>query len=88
MWGVCRGRTHATITSDTMMAQKSNSSALNKNVSETSVNTAEQIIYTPKNKEKDVFWMRDPKTGYWIPETHFGEPDLVELRQQMLSKKQ
>ncbi|KAK4269015.1 hypothetical protein QN277_022225 [Acacia crassicarpa] len=35
-------------------------------------------------KEK-VFWMRDPKTGNWIPENHFGEIDVVELRNKYLS---
>ncbi|KAI9119713.1 hypothetical protein K1719_009102 [Acacia pycnantha] len=35
-------------------------------------------------KEK-VFWMRDPKTGNWIPENHFGDVDVVELRSKYLS---
>ncbi|KAI3455672.1 hypothetical protein Pfo_012335 [Paulownia fortunei] len=36
---------------------------------------------------KEVFWMRDPKTGNWIPESHFGEVDVAELREKLLSKK-
>ncbi|KAL0319485.1 UNVERIFIED_CONTAM: hypothetical protein Sangu_2104700 [Sesamum angustifolium] len=40
-----------------------------------------------KEMGKEVFWMRDPKTGNWIPETHFGEVDVVELREKLLSKK-
>ncbi|XP_054779919.1 protein SENESCENCE-ASSOCIATED GENE 21, mitochondrial-like [Prosopis cineraria] len=35
-------------------------------------------------KEK-VFWMRDPNTGNWIPENHFGEIDVAELRNKYLS---
>lgn len=34
--------------------------------------------------EKDIFWMRDPKTGNWIPETHFDTIDAVELRDKFL----
>ncbi|KAL2243154.1 UNVERIFIED_CONTAM: hypothetical protein Sindi_0433400 [Sesamum indicum] len=40
-----------------------------------------------KEMGKEVFWMRDPKTGNWLPETHFGEVDVVELREKLLSKK-
>ncbi|KAJ3673179.1 hypothetical protein LUZ60_006553 [Juncus effusus] len=36
--------------------------------------------------QKDMYWMRDPKTGYWIPENRFDEVDVVELRNQYLSK--
>lgn len=35
---------------------------------------------------KDVFWMKDPKTGNWLPETHFNQVDAVELREKLLSK--
>lgn len=35
-------------------------------------------------KKVDVFWMRDPKTGYWIPENRFDEVDAVELRDRLL----
>ncbi|KAI8529739.1 hypothetical protein RHMOL_Rhmol12G0248600 [Rhododendron molle] len=38
-------------------------------------------------KREDVFWMRDPKTGNWIPETHFGEVDVADLREKYLVKK-
>ena len=30
---------------------------------------------------KEEFWMRDPKTGNWIPESHFNEIDVAELRE-------
>ncbi|KAI3974718.1 hypothetical protein MKX01_002248 [Papaver californicum] len=33
------------------------------------------------------FWMKDPKTGNWIPENLFNEVDVAELRNQLLSKK-
>ncbi|RLN17365.1 uncharacterized protein C2845_PM02G23890 [Panicum miliaceum] len=36
---------------------------------------------------KDVFWMRDPKTGCWIPENRFQEVDAVELRNRLLHRK-
>ncbi|KAL6285295.1 hypothetical protein ACE6H2_009685 [Prunus campanulata] len=31
-----------------------------------------------------VFWMRDPKTGNWIPESHFEEVDVAKLREKLL----
>ncbi|KAH7857043.1 hypothetical protein Vadar_008403 [Vaccinium darrowii] len=38
--------------------------------------------------DRDVFWMRDPKTGNWIPETHFGDQvDAADLRDKFLAKK-
>ncbi|KAH7565654.1 hypothetical protein JRO89_XS09G0240400 [Xanthoceras sorbifolium] len=37
--------------------------------------------------KKEEFWMRDPKTGNWIPESHFNEIDVAELREKLLSKK-
>jgi hypothetical protein len=36
---------------------------------------------------KEIFWMRDPKSGNWIPESHFDEIDVVELREKLLSRK-
>nr|ABK23711.1 unknown [Picea sitchensis] len=36
-------------------------------------------------EKKKVFWMRDPATGDWIPEDHFGEIDIAELRAKLLS---
>ncbi|XVE51788.1 hypothetical protein DITRI_Ditri02bG0069500 [Diplodiscus trichospermus] len=39
-------------------------------------------------KKVDTFWMKDPKTGNWIPENHFGDIDVAELREKVLSKKQ
>ncbi|KAK9282566.1 hypothetical protein L1049_005487 [Liquidambar formosana] len=38
-------------------------------------------------KQKEIFWMKDPKTGNWIPENHFGGIDVAELRNKVLSKK-
>ncbi|XP_062209295.1 protein SENESCENCE-ASSOCIATED GENE 21, mitochondrial-like [Phragmites australis] len=37
--------------------------------------------------KKDVFWMRDPKTGCWAPENRFEEVDAVELRNRLLHHK-
>nr|CAB3495676.1 unnamed protein product [Digitaria exilis] len=39
------------------------------------------------SKKQDVFWMRDPKTGCWIPENRFLEVDAVELRNRLLHHK-
>ncbi|XP_018498867.2 protein SENESCENCE-ASSOCIATED GENE 21, mitochondrial-like [Pyrus x bretschneideri] len=35
-------------------------------------------------EHKQAFWMQDPKTGNWIPETHFGEVDAAEQREKLL----
>ncbi|KAG1342573.1 protein SENESCENCE-ASSOCIATED GENE 21, mitochondrial-like [Cocos nucifera] len=37
--------------------------------------------------KKEIFWMRDPKTGCWIPENRFNEVDAAELRARLLPKK-
>ncbi|MCL7027304.1 hypothetical protein MKW94_014288 [Papaver nudicaule] len=38
-------------------------------------------------ESKEVFWMRDPKTGNWMPENHSNEADPADLRNMLLSKK-
>ncbi|CAN6319695.1 unnamed protein product [Urochloa humidicola] len=38
-------------------------------------------------RKKEVFWMRDPNTGCWIPENRFQEVDAVELRKRLLRYK-
>ncbi|KAF8027477.1 hypothetical protein BT93_E0397 [Corymbia citriodora subsp. variegata] len=40
-----------------------------------------------EEEKKKVFWMRDPKSGNWIPESHFDKVDVAELREKFLSKK-
>ncbi|XP_018718144.1 protein SENESCENCE-ASSOCIATED GENE 21, mitochondrial-like [Eucalyptus grandis] len=40
-----------------------------------------------EDEKKKVFWMRDPKSGNWIPESHFDKVDAAELREKFLSKK-
>lgn len=42
---------------------------------------------TKEEEKKGSFWMRDPKTGNWIPESHFDAVDVVELREKLLFKK-
>lgn len=37
-------------------------------------------------EQKQTFWMKDPKSGNWIPESHFQEIDVVELREKLLPK--
>ncbi|PON78289.1 Late embryogenesis abundant protein [Trema orientale] len=39
------------------------------------------------DEKKETFWMRDPNTGNWIPESHFGEVDVAEQREKLLGKK-
>ena len=40
-------------------------------------------------KKKDNYWMRDPKTGNWVPEGQVGnhEIDVAEQREKLLPKK-
>ncbi|XP_072150709.1 late embryogenis abundant protein 2-like [Setaria viridis] len=40
-----------------------------------------------KPKEEESFWMRDPKTGCWMPETHMGDVDAADLRARLLFAK-
>lgn len=42
---------------------------------------------SPVELNKQSFWMRDPDTGYWVPENHLGDIDVAELRDKLLSKK-
>ena len=37
--------------------------------------------------EAVVFWMRDPKTGYWIPENQIDAVDPADLRAKLLSNR-
>ena len=36
---------------------------------------------------KDVFWMRDPKTGCWMPENRLHDVDAADLRARLLFAK-
>lgn len=38
-------------------------------------------------EKNEVFWMRDPKTGNWVPETYFNQIDVAELRDKLLPKR-
>lgn len=38
------------------------------------------------DQPEEIFWMRDPKSGNWIPESHFGQIDVAELREKLLSQ--
>lgn len=33
------------------------------------------------------FWMREPRTGNWMPENHFNDVDAADLRSQLLFAK-
>ncbi|KAA8540203.1 hypothetical protein F0562_024234 [Nyssa sinensis] len=37
--------------------------------------------------QKEIFWMKDPKSGNYMPESHFNEIDVAELREKALYKK-
>ncbi|KAK7294524.1 hypothetical protein RJT34_17413 [Clitoria ternatea] len=50
-------------------------------------NEGKIAISNNNNKEK-VFWMRDPKSGNWIPENQFEEIDPADLRDKLLPKTQ
>ncbi|XP_041020314.1 uncharacterized protein LOC121261935 isoform X3 [Juglans microcarpa x Juglans regia] len=51
-------------------------------------NVAESGSAVATEQTKDqIFWMRHPESGNWIPETHFDEIDVVELREKLLPKK-
>ena len=43
---------------------------------------------TAVERQKEIFWLRDPKSGNWIPESHFGEIDVAKLRERFLPKKE
>lgn len=58
-----------------------NVNMLRKTVDPTRITTGNGAV------EKEVFWMKDPKTGNWIPETHFDDVDAADLRAKFLSKK-
>ncbi|KAJ9190464.1 hypothetical protein P3X46_001664 [Hevea brasiliensis] len=51
------------------------------------IRQAKDLAEKKKVKQKEDFWMRDPKTGNWIPETHFDQIDVADLRDKFLTKK-
>ncbi|CAA3012451.1 SENESCENCE-ASSOCIATED GENE 21, mitochondrial-like [Olea europaea subsp. europaea] len=53
----------------------------------THTTTSSVIKKVVESVRKEVFWMRDPKTGIWKPETHFEDIDAAELREKILFKK-
>ncbi|THU51969.1 hypothetical protein C4D60_Mb06t36680 [Musa balbisiana] len=62
-------------------AEASRAPAVDKEVARAAVVAGEHGAAT---REK-VFWMRDPKTGNWMPENRFGDLDVAELRARFLS---
>ncbi|KAH7867314.1 hypothetical protein Vadar_031892 [Vaccinium darrowii] len=51
------------------------------------VDTSDAEKEMPVAEKKEQFWMKDPKTGNWIPETHFNDVDVAELRDKFLPSK-
>ncbi|XP_028773920.1 uncharacterized protein LOC114730972 isoform X2 [Neltuma alba] len=45
----------------------------------------DQTVSGVGGAKERAFWMRDPKTGNWIPENHVGDTDVAELRNKYLS---
>nr|GEW60626.1 hypothetical protein [Tanacetum cinerariifolium] len=43
-------------------------------------------IRDEKPEKKDVFWMRHPKTGYYMPETHFVDVDVADTNKILSNK--
>lgn len=58
----------------------------NININNSNVEKGGGLVESGGGVAKDVFWMKDPKTGNWLPETHFNQEDAVELREKLLSK--
>ncbi|KAL1538055.1 late embryogenesis abundant protein Lea5-A-like [Salvia divinorum] len=61
--------------------------AENVKVGSTAPATIRKVTAEAADAKEAAFWMRDPNTGNWIPENHFGEVDVVDLRSKLLSKK-
>lgn len=62
------------------------SSNEDKGIAEKKDTTVDKEIM-PVAEKKEKFWMRDPKTGNWIPETHINEVDAEEPRDKFLPEK-
>ncbi|OVA13021.1 Late embryogenesis abundant protein [Macleaya cordata] len=77
-------RAYSVLATENAKMASSTATVMKKVLSE-SGNAGTEAAGAESNKE--VFWMKDPKTGYWIPESHFDEVDVVELREKFLSKK-
>ncbi|GKE29557.1 senescence-associated gene 21 [Tanacetum coccineum] len=43
-------------------------------------------IQDEKPEKKEVFWMRHPKTGYYMPETHFDDVDVADTNKILSDK--
>ncbi|GMN36757.1 hypothetical protein TIFTF001_006281 [Ficus carica] len=46
------------------------------------LSSANTAAVAAKAKKEETFWMRDPKTGNWVPETHFVGDDQVDVAEQ------
>ncbi|CAL5001808.1 unnamed protein product [Urochloa decumbens] len=42
---------------------------------------------TAAKPKEEGFWMRDPKTGCWMPEAHMADVDAADLRARLLFAK-
>ncbi|XP_021761776.1 protein SENESCENCE-ASSOCIATED GENE 21, mitochondrial-like [Chenopodium quinoa] len=82
-------RTYASAASDGIRIIASNGPALKNKASDASDQKVTGNNFPMTNKQlREVFWMKDPTTGFWMPENHFDEVDVAELRRKLLYNKQ
>uniref|UniRef100_A0A803KQV8 Uncharacterized protein n=1 Tax=Chenopodium quinoa TaxID=63459 RepID=A0A803KQV8_CHEQI len=81
-------RTYASAASDGIRIIASNGPVLKNKASDASEKVIGNNFPITNKQLREVFWMRDPTTGFWMPENHFDEVDVAELRQKLLYNKQ
>ncbi|XP_057460068.1 uncharacterized protein LOC130750480 [Actinidia eriantha] len=74
-------RAYNTVAKQNVGVNKAASTAMRK--AQLDLSSVEKEVATGK---KEVFWMRDPNTGNWIPETHLHQVDVADLRDKFLPK--
>ncbi|CAD6265298.1 unnamed protein product [Miscanthus lutarioriparius] len=48
---------------------------------------ADKTAAAAKMEDEESFWIRDPKTGCWMPENHLRDVDAADLRARLLFSK-
>ncbi|KAJ0981000.1 hypothetical protein J5N97_009255 [Dioscorea zingiberensis] len=61
--------------------------ASSENAAVKTVSTAPEAGVVNGVVKKEISWMREPKTGNWMPEDRFQEIDPAQLRAQVLLSK-
>ncbi|KAF8027476.1 hypothetical protein BT93_E0396 [Corymbia citriodora subsp. variegata] len=70
-----------------LLSQRSYGALAEKTVVAAAAGAMRKAADKEDGEKKKVFWMKDPKSGNWIPESHFDKVDVAELREKFLSKK-